>query len=66
MILEYARDIAADFAEQAIDAAVITVPAYFNQAERKAVLKAAEIANIKILQLINTNVAGRNFTKFSF
>jgi molecular chaperone DnaK (HSP70) len=38
---------------------VITVPPYFNQAERKSVLRAAEIANLKVLQLINTNVAGK-------
>lgn len=36
---------------------MITVPAYFNQAERKAVLRAAEIVNLKVLQLINSNVA---------
>jgi hypoxia up-regulated 1 len=65
MILDYARDLAADFSEQAIDAAVLTVPAYFNQAERKAVLRAAEIANLKVLQLINTNVAaGLNYGVF--
>lgn len=61
MILEYARDLATEFSEQAIDAAVISVPTYFNQAERKAVLRAAEIANLKILQLINTNIAGITF-----
>ncbi|CAF0912064.1 unnamed protein product [Brachionus calyciflorus] len=65
MILEYARELAADFAEQAVDAAVLTVPPYFNQAERKAVLRAAEIANIKVLQLINTNIAaGLNYGVF--
>ena len=65
MILDYARDLAADFSEQAIDAAVLTVPAYFSQAERKAVLRAAEIANLKVLQLINSNVAaGLNYGVF--
>ena len=65
MILDYARDLAADFSEQSIDAAVLTVPAYFNQAERKAVLRAAEIANLKVLQLINSNVAaGLNYGVF--
>ena len=44
--------------ESAIDAAVITVPSYFNQAERKAVLRAAEIVQLKVLQLINSNTAG--------
>ena len=45
--------------EQSIDAAVIAVPAYFNQAERKAVLRAADLVNLKVLQLINTNIAGK-------
>jgi hypoxia up-regulated 1 len=37
---------------------VITVPPFFNQAERRAVLNAAELADIKVLQLMNTNTAG--------
>lgn len=43
--------------EQAIKDAVITVPAFFNQAERRAVLQAAQIAGLKVLQLINDNTA---------
>lgn len=80
MILDYARELAADFGgkfywkklnflkkkifyfnqkiEQSIDACVISVPPYFNQAERKAVLRAAEMVNLKVLQLINSNTAG--------
>uniref|UniRef100_A0A671N5V1 Hypoxia up-regulated protein 1 n=1 Tax=Sinocyclocheilus anshuiensis TaxID=1608454 RepID=A0A671N5V1_9TELE len=42
---------------QPIKDAVITVPAYFNQAERRAVLQAAHIAGLKVLQLINDNTA---------
>uniref|UniRef100_A0A672LRV7 Hypoxia up-regulated protein 1 n=1 Tax=Sinocyclocheilus grahami TaxID=75366 RepID=A0A672LRV7_SINGR len=42
---------------QPIKDAVITVPAYFNQAERRAVLQAANIAGLKVLQLINDNTA---------
>ncbi len=65
MIFDYAREIASDFGEQAIDAAVITVPAYFNQAERKAVLRSAELVNLKVLQLINSNTAaGLNYGVF--
>jgi hypoxia up-regulated 1 len=48
-----------DFEEQPIDAAVISVPAYFTQAERKAVLRSAELANLKVLQLLNSNTAGK-------
>merc|ERR1712127_389494 len=57
MILDHAKELANDYGEQNIDAAVIAVPAFFNQAERKAVLQAAELVNLKVLQLINTNTA---------
>lgn len=45
------------FTEQPIKDAVITVPAFFNQAERRAVLHAAQMAGLKVLQLINDNTA---------
>jgi len=58
MILESAKVIASDFAEQPITEAVITVPVYFNQAERRAIMRAGELAGLKVLQLINDNTAG--------
>ena len=36
-----------------IDSAVITVPAYFNEAQRLATMRAGEAAGMKILKLIN-------------
>uniref|UniRef100_A0A8D0CWI6 Hypoxia up-regulated protein 1 n=1 Tax=Sander lucioperca TaxID=283035 RepID=A0A8D0CWI6_SANLU len=57
MVLNYSRVLAQDFAEQPIKDAVITVPAFFNQAERRAVLQAAQMAGLKVLQLINDNTA---------
>uniref|UniRef100_A0A4W5RQH7 Hypoxia up-regulated protein 1 n=1 Tax=Hucho hucho TaxID=62062 RepID=A0A4W5RQH7_9TELE len=57
MVLNYSRGLAQDFAEQPIKDAVITVPAFFNQAERRAVLQAAQMAGVKVLQLINDNMA---------
>ncbi|NWI39081.1 HYOU1 protein, partial [Picathartes gymnocephalus] len=57
MILNYSRGLAEEFAEQPIKDAVITVPAYFNQAERRAVLHATRMADLKVLQLINDNTA---------
>uniref|UniRef100_A0A8C3FZ03 Hypoxia up-regulated protein 1 n=1 Tax=Cyclopterus lumpus TaxID=8103 RepID=A0A8C3FZ03_CYCLU len=57
MLLNYSRGLAQDFAEQPIKDAVITVPAFFNQAERRAVLQAAQMAGLKVLQLINDNTA---------
>ncbi|KAI5629230.1 hypoxia up-regulated protein 1 precursor [Silurus asotus] len=57
MVLNYSRGLAEDFAEQIIKDVVITVPAFFNQAERRAVLQAARMAGLKVLQLINDNTA---------
>ncbi|XP_044525559.1 LOW QUALITY PROTEIN: hypoxia up-regulated protein 1 [Gracilinanus agilis] len=57
MVLNYSRSLAEDFAEQPIKDVVITVPAFFNQAERRAVLQAARMADLKVLQLINANTA---------
>ncbi|TKS83822.1 Hypoxia up-regulated protein 1 [Collichthys lucidus] len=57
MALNYSCGLAQDFAEQPIKDAVITVPAFFNQAERRAVLQAAQMAGLKVLQLINDNTA---------
>uniref|UniRef100_A0A3Q3VXS3 Hypoxia up-regulated protein 1 n=1 Tax=Mola mola TaxID=94237 RepID=A0A3Q3VXS3_MOLML len=57
MVLNFSRGLAQDFAEQPIKDAVITVPAFFNQAERRAVLQAAQMAGLKVLQLINDNTA---------
>ncbi|KAM3601207.1 uncharacterized protein V6R79_009179 [Siganus canaliculatus] len=57
MVLNYSRELAQDFAEQPIKDIVITVPAFFNQAERRAVLQAAQMAGLKVLQLINDNTA---------
>lgn len=36
---------------------VITVPGYFNQAERRAVKEAATLAGLNVLQLINDYTA---------
>nr|ATU82895.1 secreted HSP70-like protein [Pristhesancus plagipennis] len=57
MMLTKAREIAQNSAGQPINEAVITVPGFFNQAERKALIHSAEIAGIKVLQLINDYTA---------
>lgn len=43
--------------KQKVNEAVITVPGYFNQVERKAMIRAAELAGIRVLQLINDYTA---------
>jgi len=62
MVLSQAREYAQDFANQPVKEAVITVPPFFNQAERRAVMHAAELANIKVLQLMNANTAGKSYS----
>ncbi|ESO05028.1 hypothetical protein HELRODRAFT_111473 [Helobdella robusta] len=57
MILQKAKEYAETFAEQPITESVITVPPFFNQAERRAMLRAADLAGLKVLQLINDNTA---------
>lgn len=57
MMLKKAQEMAVISAGQAITEAVITVPGYFNQAERKAMLQAADLAGINVLQLINDYTA---------
>ncbi len=42
---------------QRVDQAVITVPAYFNDLQRRATLKAGELAGLKVLKLINEPTA---------
>jgi len=57
MILNKCREYAQDFARQPVKETIITVPPFFNQAERRSVLNAAELAGLKVLQLMNTNTA---------
>eukprot|EP00048_Salpingoeca_helianthica_P015533 m.227254 g.227254 ORF g.227254 m.227254 type:complete len:992 (+) comp17162_c0_seq1:14-2989(+) len=57
MILEYAVGLAAKHAEQPINSVTITVPPFFTQAQRLALLAAGKIAKINIMQLTNTNTA---------
>uniref|UniRef100_A0A224YWW0 Hypoxia up-regulated protein 1 n=1 Tax=Rhipicephalus zambeziensis TaxID=60191 RepID=A0A224YWW0_9ACAR len=57
MILAHAREFASNAAGQTIKDVVITVPAFFNQAERRALAQAANLGGLKLLQLIGANTA---------
>lgn len=59
MILESARGYAETAAGRGakIREVVVTVPPYFTQSERRSVLRAAELAGLHCLQLINSNTA---------
>lgn len=56
-ILVKAKEFAQESTSQPITECVLTVPGYFGQAEREALLTAAELANLKVLQLINDYTA---------
>uniref|UniRef100_A0AC34R562 Uncharacterized protein n=1 Tax=Panagrolaimus sp. JU765 TaxID=591449 RepID=A0AC34R562_9BILA len=53
MILWNAREQVVVYGKTPIKDVVLTVPAYFNQAEREAVVRAAEIAGLNPLQLMS-------------
>lgn len=57
MLFKQAQEIAQKAAGQPIKDAVITVPPFFNQAERRAMLEAAKLSGLNVLQLINSNTA---------
>ncbi|TVQ58960.1 MAG: molecular chaperone DnaK [Phycisphaerales bacterium] len=57
MILQYLKKCAEDHLGQTVDRAVITVPAYFNDAQRQATKEAGEIAGLKVERIINEPTA---------
>lgn len=56
-ILSSAKDYAEDSTGQVITECVLVVPGFFGQAERQALISAARLANLKVLQLINDYTA---------
>ncbi|MFL2580105.1 MAG: molecular chaperone DnaK [Parvicellaceae bacterium] len=57
MILQKMKKTAEDFIGQEVSGAVITVPAYFNDAQRQATKEAGEIAGLKVERIINEPTA---------
>ncbi|KAF6139541.1 hypothetical protein GIB67_015498 [Kingdonia uniflora] len=53
MVLSYGLSLAESHSKVSIKDAVITVPPYFGQAERKGLILAAQLADINVLSLIN-------------
>ena len=56
-ILRELRNWAEAFFDEAVDRAVITVPAYFNDAQRQATKDAGKIAGLEVLRLVNEPTA---------
>ena len=57
MILQKLRAAAEDFLGEKVTKAVITVPAYFNDAQRQATKQAGEIAGLEVVRIINEPTA---------
>jgi molecular chaperone DnaK len=57
MILQKMKQTAEDYLGQTVDKAVITVPAYFNDAQRQATKDAGRIAGLDVQRIINEPTA---------
>ncbi|MFC3053660.1 molecular chaperone DnaK [Kordiimonas pumila] len=57
MILQKMKETAEGYLGETVDQAVITVPAYFNDAQRQATKDAGKIAGLEVLRIINEPTA---------
>lgn len=57
MILQYIKDYAEAYLGEKVTQAVITVPAYFNDAQRQATKDAGKIAGLKVERIVNEPTA---------
>ena len=57
MVLQKLKRVAEDYLGSEVTEAVITVPAYFNDAQRQATKEAGEIAGLNVLRIINEPTA---------
>ncbi len=57
MVLQKMKKTAEDYLGQEVTGAVVTVPAYFNDAQRQATKEAGEIAGLKVERIVNEPTA---------
>ena len=57
MILQKLKQSAEEYLGQTVDKAVITVPAYFNDAQRQATKDAGQIAGLEVMRIVNEPTA---------
>ena len=57
MVLQKLKSAAEDYLGQPVNKAVITVPAYFNDAQRQATKDAGRIAGLEVLRIVNEPTA---------
>ena len=57
MVLQKLRQAAEEYLGQSVEKAVLTVPAYFNDAQRQATKDAGQIAGLEVLRIVNEPTA---------
>jgi len=57
MVLQKLKQAAEDYLGQPVTRAVITVPAYFNDAQRQATKEAGQIAGLEVMRIVNEPTA---------
>jgi heat shock protein 5 len=57
MVLQKMRDIAESYLGKEVKNAIVTVPAYFNDAQRQATKDAGTIAGLNVVRIINEPTA---------
>ncbi|MFW2387193.1 MAG: molecular chaperone DnaK [Polyangiales bacterium] len=57
MVLEKMREVAEEFLGEDVQEAIVTVPAYFNDAQRSATIAAGKIAGLEVRRIINEPTA---------
>jgi molecular chaperone DnaK len=57
MVLQKLKQAAEEYLGQAVTRAVITVPAYFNDAQRQATKEAGQIAGLEVMRIVNEPTA---------
>ncbi|MGO3651718.1 molecular chaperone DnaK [Vagococcus sp.] len=57
MVLQYLKGFAEDYLGEKVDKAVITVPAYFNDAQRQATKDAGKVAGLEVERIVNEPTA---------
>jgi molecular chaperone DnaK len=57
MVLQKLKQAAEDYLGQPVTKAVITVPAYFNDAQRQATKEAGQIAGLEVMRIVNEPTA---------
>jgi molecular chaperone DnaK len=57
LILRYLKDAAEDYLGEPVEEAILSVPAYFNEAQRQATKDAGTIAGLKVQRILNEATA---------